>query len=41
MHHKYAAVVNLVTDTVCGANTQVAVLMPISVDSLEDLSVTF
>jgi hypothetical protein len=41
MHHKYAVVVKLVTDTVCGTNTQLAVLMTIFTDSLEDLSVTF
>jgi len=41
MHHKYASVVNLVAHTVCGTNTQLAVLMTISVDSLQDLSVTF
>ena len=41
MHHKYAAVVKLVTDTVCGTNTQLAVLMTTSIDSLKDLSDTF
>ena len=41
MHHEYAAVVKLVTDTVCGTNTQFGVLMTISIFSLEDLSVTF